>query len=167
MAFKKKAEEKILDVDAAMQGNLSFKDSVNLRINGKFEGTLDTKGNLTVGQAAIIMADIVGDNIIVGGRVKGKIVAKERLTLLPSAIVEGNIYPAKLNIAEGAILEGVCFMLRDYLNVEELTRYLEVNADTVMEWVNSGRIPAQKEGSDWKFERKAIDSWVASGKISK
>ena len=38
MAFKKKLEEKILDVDAAMQGSLTFKDPVNLRINGKFEG---------------------------------------------------------------------------------------------------------------------------------
>lgn len=114
MAFNKKTEEKILDVDAAMQGSMVFKDPVNLRINGKFEGTLDTKGNLTIGQTAIIFADIIGDNIIVGGRVKGKITAKERLTLLPSAIVEGDIYPAKLNIAEGAILEGRCSMLHDF-----------------------------------------------------
>ncbi len=167
MAFKKKPEEKVLDVDAAMQGTLSFKDPVNLRINGKFEGNLETKGNLTVGQAAIILADIAGDNIVIGGRIKGKVIARERLTLLPSAIVEGNIYPAKLNIAEGAILEGTCCMLRDYLNTEELMRYLEVSLETVMEWANSGKIPAQKENNNWKFERKAIDAWVASGKIGK
>ncbi len=38
MAFKDKHKlegEKILDVDAAMSGNLTFKDPVNLRINGK------------------------------------------------------------------------------------------------------------------------------------
>ena len=108
MAFKRKPEEKILDVDASMQGTLSFKDPVNLRINGKFEGTLETKGNLTVGQSAQVYADISGDNIVVGGRVRGRVTAKERLTLLPSAIVEGDIYPAKLNVAEGAILEGNC-----------------------------------------------------------
>jgi len=34
MAFKeKKTDDKILDVDASMQGTLSFKDPVNLRIN--------------------------------------------------------------------------------------------------------------------------------------
>ena len=33
--------EKILDVDASMQGTLSFNDPVNLRINGKFEGKLN------------------------------------------------------------------------------------------------------------------------------
>ena len=167
MAFKKKLEEKVLDVDAAMQGSLIFKDPVNLRINGKFEGTLETKGNLTVGSTATILADIVGDNIVIGGKVKGKITAKESLTLLPSAVVEGHIYPAKLNIAEGAILEGQCSMLHDFLNTEELARYLEVDLNSIMEWANSGKMPGHKEGSEWRFERKAIDSWVASGKIGK
>ncbi|MFA5350992.1 MAG: polymer-forming cytoskeletal protein [Candidatus Omnitrophota bacterium] len=167
MAFKKKMEEKTLDVDAAMQGSLSFKDPVNLRINGKFEGNLDTRGNLTIGSTAVINADIIGDNIIVGGRVKGKITAKERLTLLPQAIVEGHIYPARLNVAEGAVLEGQCSMLHDFLNPEQLAKYLEVELNSIMEWANSGKMPANKEGDNWKFERKAIDSWVALGKIGK
>jgi len=167
MAFKKNLEEKTLDVDAAMQGSLTFRDPVNLRINGKFEGNLDTRGNLTIGTTAVIKADIVGDNIIVGGRVNGKITAKERLTLLPQAIVEGQIYPAKLNITEGAVFQGQCTMLHDFLNSEELAKYLEVELSSIMEWANSGKIPANKENDSWKFERKAIDSWVASGKISK
>ncbi len=167
MAFKKNTEEKILDVDAAMQGTLSFKDAVNLRINGKFEGKLDTKGNLTVGPSAQVYADMIGDNIIIGGKVKGKIIAKERLTLLPTAVVEGDIYPTRLNIAEGAILEGRCIMLHDFLNAEQLARYLEVDLNSIMEWANSGKVPGFKEGDDWKFERKAIDSWVSTGKVSK
>lgn len=167
MAFKRRTEEKVLDVDAAMQGSLNFKEPVNLRINGKFEGNLETRGNLTIGQSAFVFADIIGDNIIIGGRVKGRITARERLTLLPSAIVEGDIYPAKLNVAEGAILEGRCLMLHDFLNTEELARYLEVDLNSVLEWANSGKVPGLKEGEGWRFERKAIDNWVASGKIGK
>lgn len=167
MAFKRKLEEKVLDVDASMQGSLIFKDAVNLRINGKFEGTLETKGNLTVGSTAMVVAEIIGDNIVIGGRVKGRITAKESLTLLPTAVVEGHIYPAKLNITEGAILEGQCSMLHDFLNVDELARYLEVDLNSIMEWANAGKVPGHKEGGDWRFERKAIDSWVASGKIGK
>lgn len=167
MAFNKKQEEKIMDVDASMQGTLSFKDPVNLRINGKFDGNLDTKGTLTIGQSAIVSADITGDNVIIGGRVRGRITAKERLTLLPTAIVEGDIFPVKLNVAEGALLEGKCSMLHDFLNSEELARYLEVDMHSIMDWVNSGKVPASKEGENWKFERKAIDSWIAAGKIGK
>ncbi len=167
MAFKKKMEEKVLDVDAAMQGSLIFKEAVNLRINDRFEGTLETKGSLTVGQTAIVNADIIGDNIIIAGRVKGRITAKERLTLLPSAIVEGDVYPAKLNVAEGAVLEGRCSMLHDFLNSEELARYLEVDLNSILEWAGSGKIPGAKDSGDWKFERKAIDYWVATGKIAR
>lgn len=167
MAFKKKLEEKTLDVDAAMQGTLSFKDPVNLRINGRFEGNLETRGNLTIGTTAVVNADILGDNIIIGGKVKGKITARERLTLLPQAIVEGHIYPAKLNVTEGALLQGQCTMLHDFLNAEELAKYLEVELNSIMEWADSGKVPGNKEGSGWKFERKAIDNWVASGKIAK
>ncbi len=171
MAFRRQTEErgvdKILDVDAAMQGTMAFKDPVNLRINGRFEGDLQTRGNLTIGSSATVIAEIVGDNIIIGGRVRGRITAKERLTLLPTAIVDGDIFPAKLNVAEGAIFEGKCTMLHDFLNAEELARYLEVDLNSVMEWANSGKMPGHKEGGDWKFERKAIDTWVASGKIQK
>lgn len=165
MAFRKKTEEKFLNVDASMQGNLTFKEPVNLRVNGKFQGNLEVKGNLIIGQSAIISADIVGDNIVVGGRVRGKIIARERLTLLPTAIVEGDIYPAKLNIAEGAILESRCSMLHDFMNAEELARYLEVDLNSIIDWASAGRVPGIKEGDSWRFERKAIDSWVASGKI--
>ncbi|MDD4938780.1 MAG: polymer-forming cytoskeletal protein [Candidatus Omnitrophica bacterium] len=167
MAFKKKLEEKILDVDVAMQGNLAFKDPVNLRINGKFEGNLETKGNLTIASTAAVVADINGDNIIVDGKVKGKITARERLTLLPSAVVVGEIYPAKLNVAEGAVFEGRCSMLNDFMSIDEVAHYLEVDLNSVLEWANSGKMPGMKEGNNWRFERKTIDTWVASGKVGK
>ncbi|RKY32275.1 MAG: hypothetical protein DRP74_02885 [Candidatus Omnitrophota bacterium] len=167
MALRKKGEEKILDMDANMQGNLSFKEPVNLRINGKFEGNLDTRGNLTIGSTAVVIAEIHGDNIIIGGKVKGRVTAKERLTLLPGAVVEGEIYPTRLNVTEGAVFEGKCIMIHDFLNPEELARYLEVDLSSIMEWANSGKVPGIKEGSSWRFDRKAIDSWIASGKIGK
>lgn len=165
MALKRRTDEKILDVDATMQGTLCFKDPVNLRINGSFEGTLDIKGNLTVGERAVVNANIVGENIIVAGRVKGKIVARERLTLLSTAVVQGEITPAKLNVSDGAILEGTCKMLHDFMNAEELSQYLEVDLNSINEWANTGKIPAQKESGEWKFERRSIDSWIASGKV--
>lgn len=167
MAFKKRMEERILDVDASMQGTLSFKDPVNLRINGKFEGSLNTKGILTIGPSANVTADITGDSIIVEGKVRGKIIARENLELLPTAVIDGEIYPNRLVISEGGILNGKCQMLGENLNTEELAKYLEVEINSIVEWANQGKIPAVKQDNEWKFERKAIDSWVASGKIGK
>ena len=167
MAFKKKLEGKILDVDASMQGTLSFKDPVNLRINGKFEGGLDAEGVLTIGPNANVTADIIGDSIIVEGKIRGKITARVSLELLPTAIFDGEIYTFRLIVSEGAIFNGKCQMLGEILNTEELARYLEVDINSIFDWANQGKIPAVKQGNDWKFERKAIDSWIASGKIGK
>lgn len=167
MAFKKKLEDKVMDVDAAMQGTLNFKDPINLRINGKFEGILEARGNLTIGATAVVTATITGDSIVIGGRVRGKIIARESLTLLPTAVIEGDIAPTKLNVAEGALFEGRCSMLHDFMNSEELARYLEVDLKSIVDWANSGKVPGFREGEDWKFERKAIDSWVAAGKVGK
>lgn len=168
MAFRDKKhtpEEKFMDVDASMQGSLCFKDPLNLRINGKFEGTLETKGTLTINDSASVNARIIGDIIIISGHVKGEILAKEKISLLAPALVEGTIKTSKLVIAEGAKFEGSCHMLEDVLSVEDLAKYLEVETSSVLEWANTGKVPAYKDGERWKFQRIKIDEWVASGAI--
>ena len=162
---RREVEERFLNVDAAMSGTLTFKDPVNLRINGKFEGTLETKGNLVIGPKADVDAHIVGEYITIAGKVKGDIIAKDKLTLESSAEVKGEIKSSKLVILEGAVFEGECRMLEDILGPDDLARYLEVDLNSVMEWANSGKVPAFKDGNNWRFERKKIDDWVASGKI--
>lgn len=187
MAFgKKKGTEepmervekvKILDVDASMQGSLAFRDPVNLRINGKFEGSLDTKGNLTIGENAQVRANIVGEDIVISGKVTGEVVASGSLGLTSNAHLVGDIRTPKLTVAEGAIFQGRCEMSvketkvnrstiqEAMLTVDELARYLEVDAASVTEWAKAGRIPSQKDGSSWKFDRSRIDAWIASEKI--
>lgn len=167
MAFKERrhTEEKVIDVDASMHGSLCFKDPVNLRINGKFEGELETKGNLTITDTAVVNARIIGDVITISGRVKGEILARERILLLPPALVEGTIKTSRLSISDGAKFEGQCHMLDDVLGIEDLARYLEVDMKSVTDWANSGKVPAYKDGDKWKFQRTKIDEWVASGAI--
>ena len=162
---RKEAEDKVITVDSAMQGSLSFKDPVHLRINGRFEGTLEVKGILEIGDSAMVDATISGDDILIAGKVKGEITASKRVILNDHAIVEGNLRTPLLKIAEGAIFQGKCSMLGDVFDTDALARYLEVDLDTVLDWASSGKIPAFKDGNDWKFERKRIDEWVSAGKI--
>ena len=170
MAFRdrrdsKEPEEKSIEISAHMQGTLSFKDPVNLRINGNFNGTLETRGTLTIGSAAFVEADINGDNIVIAGKVRGDIVAKTMLVLMPNAVLTGNIHTPKLNIVEGAIFQGRCQMMDDYLDIDELAKYLEIDPPAILDLANSGKIPAVKNGDNWQFERNKIDSWAASGRI--
>jgi excisionase family DNA binding protein len=162
---KRENEERVITVDSSMQGSLSFKDSVHLRINGKFEGTLEVRGVLEIGEEASVDASIVGDDILIGGKVKGDVTANRRITLKSHSIVEGNIKTPVLHIAEGAVFQGRSTMLGDVLDAEGLARYLEVEKNTILDWANNGKIPAFKESNDWKFERKRIDEWVLANKI--
>jgi excisionase family DNA binding protein len=169
---KKPVVEKVLDVDASMQGTLVFKDSVNLKINGRFEGVLNTKGNLMIGEQAVVNADITGESIIVAGKVTGNINALTSLKLIAPARVAGDIKTPSLSIAEGATFDGNSSMssqannyIENLMNAEELAKYLELDMNLVHEWASAGKLPGTMEGNAWKFERSKIDQWVAQGKI--
>ena len=170
---KKHEAEKVLDVDASMQGTLIFKDPVNLKINGRFEGVLNTKGSLMIGEEAVVNADITGESIIIAGKVSGNVNALKDLKLISPARVSGDIKSPLLSIAEGAIFDGTCRMLgdsksaitQDILNAEELAKYLEIDMNMVHEWANSGKLPGTRDGNLWRFDRSRIDEWIAQGKI--
>ena len=170
MAFNRKEhkeipEERVIEINAQMEGALTFPDPVNLKIYGRYTGKLDTRGTLTIGQTAQVEANIVGENVILAGKVKGNIVAKKMLVLMPSAILYGDISTSKLNIVEGAIFQGRCHMLEDVLTVEDLAQYLEIEIPAIIELATTGKIPATKEGNSWKFERAQIDQWASSGRV--
>jgi len=164
MARRREEEEKILDVNAAMQGSLVFSDPVNLRINGKFEGTLKTKGTLTVGQKAYVLADIIGEKIIVSGYIKGKVKATQLLCLGSTANVNGDVESPRFSVEEGAILNGKCKMRGEKLNLSELSTYLSVEETKIMEWVNSGKIPVEKEDNELIFDRSEVETWIGENR---
>ena len=48
--IKEQEENKTIEINAQMQGSLTFADPVNLKISGQFSGNLNTKGILTIGE---------------------------------------------------------------------------------------------------------------------
>jgi excisionase family DNA binding protein len=158
-------EEKVIEINAQMEGTLTFTDPVNLKIHGRYTGKLDTRGTLTIGSTSQVEANIVGENVIVAGKVRGNIIAKKMLVMMPSAVLHGDISTPKLNIVEGAIFQGRCHMLEDVLTIDDLAQYLEIEISAIVELASTGKIPAIKEGDSWKFERAQIDQWASSGKV--
>jgi len=158
---RRREEEKVLDVNAAMQGSLVFSDPVNLRINGQFEGNLTTKGTLIIGKGAEVVADIIGEDITIAGSIKGKIKASKMLRLTSTAQVIGDIEASKISIEEGALFNGQCKTLEGKISLEELSDYLSIEENKIVEWVDSGKIPVEKEGDKMLFDRKKVEGWIA------
>lgn len=162
--LRRKEEEKILDVNASMQGNLVFSEPVNLRINGKFDGNLTTKGNLIIGSNAEVNATIIGDNVTIEGKVKGRLKALRGLIFNSTAEVSADIETPKVTIKEGAIFNGQCTMTPSRLSLEEVSEYLSIEEAKIMEWVNSGRIPVERNGDKLLFDLKEVESWISSSR---
>src|SRR5512142_1066222 len=101
-----------LGEQTSFSGTLKFKDS--LRIKGRFEGEIDSLGRLVIDDGADVKARrIRASSVVVGGVVHGDIEAADRLEMLPSAKVYGNVRTSKLRIADGVVFEGKCEMIRD------------------------------------------------------
>ena len=109
-----KSIEKItttLGKETSFNGVLRFKES--LKIDGTFEGEIESPGFLFIENGATVKANIKVGSVVVGGVVRGNIEASERLEMLTTGKVFGNIRTAKLNIADGVVFEGKCEMIKN------------------------------------------------------
>ncbi|MCD6080789.1 MAG: polymer-forming cytoskeletal protein [Candidatus Omnitrophica bacterium] len=169
MALKKKGEQKVLEVNAEMQGELTFKDPVNLIINGNFQGKLNVRGMLSIGERATVNADILGEDILIAGRVEGKITAEKRVRLVPPADVKGEIRTHLLVVEEGAVLNGSCVMgerKSNYLSLDEMAGYLQIDKDTLLKWAEERKVPSIREGGNYYFDRAEVENWLSREKVA-
>lgn len=172
------ANSKVLEVDASLQGNLVFKDAVSLNINGSFEGRLETKGELVIGEHAVVKANIIGERITIAGQVTGDINALSELKLTSTARLFGNIKAPIFSIEKGGIFQGTSRMAAEnevpsqtssrklFLTLDEVSHYLSVEAPLIQEWTENGKFPGAKDGQSWRFEKQKVDEWIANGRIA-
>ena len=100
--------DNIIGPNTSFDGHL--KAEGNVRVDGYLEGSLETKGNVIIGEAAKVTADITASNVQVWGAVKGNICASGRLEILPSGRVWGEIKVSSLLIDEGGLFRGKSVM---------------------------------------------------------
>lgn len=97
-----------LDAGSKISGKLSFDGPV--RIDGEVDGEIIGKDSVTIGESAVVTAQIKAASIIVAGKVSGDITAIQRIEIRPSAKVMGNLTSPVLVVHEGALFEGHCSM---------------------------------------------------------
>jgi cytoskeletal protein CcmA (bactofilin family) len=82
----------------------------DVRIEGSLEGNLTTKARVIIGATGVIHADIEAGEVLVMGRLSGKIVGHKRIELRKGAHVEGEIATQALVIEEGVFFQGLAQM---------------------------------------------------------
>ena len=97
-----------LGENVVFKGDLSFDGIV--RIDGKFEGHVNTNDTLIIGETGDVVAEIVAGTVICKGKVKGAIVAATRVEMHASSKVVGDVQSPSLTMELGAVLDGNCDM---------------------------------------------------------
>ena len=144
--------QNLLGPNTSFQGTI--KSDENLRIDGVYEGRIETAGNVIVGPSAKVLAEVIADTVQVWGVVRGTIIARGRLEILPSGRVWGDVRVASLLIDEGGVYHGQCTMGEETLEplaLLEATRgILEGEAS-----LTDGRHP-RLEGSEEPAEEDLV-----------
>jgi cytoskeletal protein CcmA (bactofilin family) len=79
-----------------------------LRIDGDFTGVIRTKGKVLVGKNGRAECTLHAGTVVVGGVLRGEVFSTEKVIILSTGLVLGNITTPRLIIEEGVIFNGSC-----------------------------------------------------------
>ena len=85
----------------------------DIRIDGSFEGKIQSKGRVVIGESAMIKGDIVCDCIDLWGKVEGNLFVKDTLALMEGCSVNGNLNIRRLSVELGSVFNGNCRMITE------------------------------------------------------
>jgi len=85
-------------------GNCETEGSI--RIEGVVEGSVRAGKAVVIGRDGLVRGEVITQDAVILGAVEGRLVAQSRLELQASSRVEGEIVARRMQLEEGAILNG-------------------------------------------------------------
>jgi len=81
-----------------------------IRIEGTVQGSVKAGKAVVVGKEGLVEGDVVTQDAVISGRVTGTLVAESRLELQATCRVDGEVRARRMQLEEGAILNGTVAM---------------------------------------------------------
>lgn len=100
-----------ISVGTLVKGEITSPNDI--RIDGRLEGKVVSKGRVVVGDKAVIEGDIVCENVDFSGQINGSLIVRDTLSLKRECRVVGNLHIKKLMVELGARFDGTCKMLAE------------------------------------------------------
>ena len=82
------------------------------RIDGNVQGDVKAKGRLVIGERARMKSNVSGTLVTVGGVIFGNVLASERLVVLPTGLVMGDIITRRIQADNGCLIHGRVYVCR-------------------------------------------------------
>jgi cytoskeletal protein CcmA (bactofilin family) len=90
--------------DVVIDGTISGSEPVF--VEGTVRGKINLTGDLRIGTRARVEAAVHAKNVTVEGKLNGDVSADDRVELVLTSVVDGNIKAPKIVVAEGAKFRG-------------------------------------------------------------
>ena len=91
----------ILEKDSSFKGE--FKSECDFRVDGYFEGSIETNGKVVIGKNGRIEGTVLCSSADIEGAINGTIHVKDLLSIRSTGEVKGDVVMSKLVVESGAI----------------------------------------------------------------
>ncbi len=96
----------IVGKETRVKGDI--KSSGAVRVDGRVEGSVSSGDGVIVGESGTVHGNVRCKEAVVGGRIEGNLYVKNKVELLRTAHVQGDISYGRLLMEEGVQFEGRC-----------------------------------------------------------
>jgi cytoskeletal protein CcmA (bactofilin family) len=83
------------------------------RVDGNLRGDLKVDGRIVIGEKARLKSCVNGGFVTIGGVVDGNVLASERLVILSTGLVLGDILTRRIQADEGCLIHGKITVCKD------------------------------------------------------
>ena len=81
-----------------------------IRVEGTVEGSVNAAKAVVIGKQGVVRGNVVTQDAVVSGRVEGSLAAESRLELQATCHIEGEVRTRRMQLEEGAVLNGTVHM---------------------------------------------------------
>ena len=101
---EREVKESLIASDITIEGKIE--GAGHIRIAGRFKGDVNVQGNLTIEVGAKLTGGVRASKVIIAGELEGNIEAAQRVELLESGVLIGDVKAGTMTVAAGSRMRG-------------------------------------------------------------
>jgi len=103
-AHRGEPAESIIASDITIEGKIE--GSGHIRLAGRFKGDVHIQGDLTIDSGAKLTGSVRANTVIISGEIEGNIESAQRVELLDSGVLTGDLKSGTVTFAAGSRMRG-------------------------------------------------------------
>ncbi|MBC7790756.1 MAG: polymer-forming cytoskeletal protein [Anaerolineae bacterium] len=101
---ERESKESLIASDLTIEGKIE--GSGHVRLAGRFKGDVSVDGDLTIDPGAKVTGGVRARAVIIGGELEGNIEGAQRVELLETGVLNGDLKAGSLTVAAGSRMRG-------------------------------------------------------------